>query len=176
MAIPCLDTMIENINSRFSGEVVELVVSASVFNPALLPNDETLLRAYANSKPSTLANFYEEKVEVTFEGVTYASLAIINKEELLGEWQVFKRAVFQEKKVMMEKNTSPPSLQDIKDTMETNYACIFPETFKMVFLVLPIGTAQVGRSFSHLEMIKTRLLLPRLKIRHVLAITLVRTS
>ena len=34
-----------NINSRFSGEVVEPVVSASVFNPSLLPDDETLLRA-----------------------------------------------------------------------------------------------------------------------------------
>ena len=60
--------------------------------------------------------------------------------------------------VMME-NTSPPSLQDIKGTMETSYACIFPETFKMmkIFLALPIGTAAVERSFSHLKMIKTRL-------------------
>ena len=96
-----------------------------------------------------MANFYE--AEVTFEGVTYSSLAIINKEELLGEWQVFKRAVFQEKKVMMGGgNTSPPSLQDIKDTMETSYAYIFPETFKVmnIFLALPIGTASVERSFS----------------------------
>ena len=89
MAIPYHDTLIANINSRFSGEVVELVVSASVLNPALLLDDETLLRAYGNSKLSTLANFYGEKAEVTFEGVTYSSLAIINKKELLGEWQVF---------------------------------------------------------------------------------------
>ena len=127
VAIPYLGTLIANINSHFSGEVVELVVSASVFNPALLPDDETHLRAYGNSKLSTMANFYGEKAVVTLEGVTYSSLAIINKEELLGEWQVFKRAVFQEK-VMMEKNTSLTSLQDIKDIMETSYACIFPET------------------------------------------------
>ena len=63
------------------------------------------LRAYGNSKLLTLANFYGVKAEVTFEGVTYSSLAIMNREELLGEWQVFKRAVFQEKKVMMGKNT-----------------------------------------------------------------------
>ena len=77
-------------------------------------------------------------------------LFLLSKEELLGEWQVFKRAVFQEKKVMVEKNTSPPSLQDIKDTMEASYACIFPETFKMmnISLVLPIGTASVEQSFS----------------------------
>ena len=45
----------------------------------------------------------EKKQEVTFEMVTYSSLSIINEEELLGEWQVFKRTAFQEKKVMMGK-------------------------------------------------------------------------
>ena len=69
MAIPHLGTLIANINSHFSGEVVELVVSVSVFNPALLPDDESRLRAYGNSKLSTLANFYGEKAEVTFEGL-----------------------------------------------------------------------------------------------------------
>ena len=59
--------------------------------------------AHGNSKLSTLANFYGEKAEVKFERVTYSSLAaFINKKELLEEWQVFKRAVFQEEKVMME--------------------------------------------------------------------------
>ena len=142
MAIPYLDTLIANINSRFSSEIVEIVVSALLFNPALLP-DETLLRTYGNSKLSTLDNFYGEKAEVTFEGVTYSSLATINKEELLGEWQIFKRAVFQEKKDDEKNNTSSPSMLDIKDPMETSYACIFPETFKSknIFLELPIGTA-----------------------------------
>ena len=102
VAIPYLDTLIANINSHFSAAVVKLVVSASVSNPALLPDDETIPRAYGTSKLSTLANFYGEKAEVTFEEVTYSSLAIINKEELVGEWQVFKRAVVQ-KKVMIEK-------------------------------------------------------------------------
>ena len=66
------NTLVENINSYFSSEVVELVVSVSVFNPALLPDDETHFRAYGNSKLSTLANFYGEKVELTFEGVKYS--------------------------------------------------------------------------------------------------------
>ena len=88
MALPYLDTA--NINRHFSGVVVELVVSVSVFIQALLPYDETLLRAYDNSKVSTLESFYEEKTVVTFEVVTYSSLAIISKEELHGEWLVFK--------------------------------------------------------------------------------------
>ena len=87
--------------------VFKLVISASVFTPALLPDDETLLLAYSNSKLSTLAYIYGEKAEATFEEVTYFSLAITNKEELLVEWQVFKRAVFQWKKVMMEKKHLP---------------------------------------------------------------------
>ena len=48
-----------------------------------------ILRTFGNSRLSTLANFYREKEEATFEAVTSSSLAIINKEELLGEWQVF---------------------------------------------------------------------------------------
>ena len=46
---------------------------------------------------STLANFFGEKAEVMFEGVTNSSLAIINKEELLGEWKVF-RELFSKKR------------------------------------------------------------------------------
>ena len=33
---------------------------------------------------------------------------------------------------MLGKKTIAPSLHDIKDTMETSYACIFPERFKMM--------------------------------------------
>ena len=131
VAIPYLDTLIANINSCFSGEVVELVVSASAFNPALLPDDETLLRAYGNSKLSTLANFYGEKAEVTLEGVTYSSLAIINKEKMLGEWQVFKRAVFQENKVMMGKKTASIIARH-KRHHGNKLSCILPEAFKMM--------------------------------------------
>ena len=104
-----------------------------------------------------MANFYGEKSEVTFEGVTYSSLAIINKEELLGEWKVFKRALFQENKIMMGEKLPSIFARHKKNTMETSYACIFPESLKMmnIFLVLLIGTASVERSFSCLKMIKT---------------------
>ena len=49
-AISYLDTLIANINSRLPGDEVELVVSASVFNPALILEDEPFLRAFGNSK------------------------------------------------------------------------------------------------------------------------------
>ena len=93
MAISDHDTLIANMNNCFSGVAVKPVVSASVFNSTLPPLDETLLKACGNSKLSTMANFSGEKAAVMFAGVTYSSLAFINKEELLGEWQGFKRAV-----------------------------------------------------------------------------------
>ena len=107
MFIPFLDTLIANINSCFPGVVVQLVVTALVFHSALHPDDATLLKAYGNSKLSTLANVYGEKNRVTIDRVTYSPLAIINKEELLGEWQLFNRAVFHEKKFMMKKTHHP---------------------------------------------------------------------
>ena len=50
MAISYLDTLREKINSRFLGDVDELVFSASIFKPAHILDDETLVRAYGNSK------------------------------------------------------------------------------------------------------------------------------
>ena len=61
MFIPYFDTLIANIYSHFSGEAVKLVVLALIFHLALLPDDETLLKAYGNFKLSTLANVYGEK-------------------------------------------------------------------------------------------------------------------
>ena len=104
------------------------MLSQPQYSTQLFFLDETLLKACGNSKLSTLANFYGEKAEVTFEGVTYSSLASVSKEELLGEWPVFK-SCFPREEGYDGKNISSPSLQDIKDTMETSYACMLPETF-----------------------------------------------
>ncbi len=56
---------------------------------------------------------------------------------------MFLESCFQREDGYDGKKTIPPSLQDIKDTMETGYACKFPETFIMmnIFLVSQIGTA-----------------------------------
>ena len=72
---------------------------------------------------------------------------------------IFKESCFPSEEGYDGKKQQPSILQDIKDTMEISYACIFPETFKImiIFLALPTDTASVERSFSHLKMIKTRL-------------------
>ena len=69
-----------------------------------------------------MSNFDKERAAVTFKWVSYSSPTIIIKEELLGEWHVFKRALFHEKKFMMGEKNRPTSLQDIKYTMLANYS------------------------------------------------------
>ena len=65
----------------------------------------------------------EKRTEVTFDGVTYSLLAIINKEELLGEWQVFKRALFRENKYIM-KIKHQPSLLARRKRQHGNKLCL----------------------------------------------------
>ena len=94
MAILCHLTWIANINSRFSGEVVRILVSAS-YSTQLIFLMMRHFCTFCNSKLSTLADFCRVNAEVTFDGASYSFLVIMNKEELLGEWQVIKKAVFQ---------------------------------------------------------------------------------
>ena len=51
-----------------------------------------------------------------FEGVTYTSEALIDAEETVAEWRIFKRAVVRERDEMMQKKklAMPPTLQELK--------------------------------------------------------------
>ncbi len=95
--------------------------------------------------------------------MTNKSPSLVDKEEVIAEWRIFKRVLLQETKIFMEKNklSQAPSLQEIKVSIESSeaYAGIFPEMFKLlnIILALPVETANVERSFSHMKQIKTRL-------------------
>ena len=71
VAIPYIDSLTSNINHRFSDEVVKLVVSASIFNPSLLPEDENALSKYGIDHLTALGDFYGKEAEVKFEGKKY---------------------------------------------------------------------------------------------------------
>ena len=163
VALPYIDALLHNIHNRFSGEAVNLLVSSSVFNPASLPSEETALPNYGKKEVEVLAQFYGSEVTVVYDGVTFSSPPLINKDEILVEWRLFKRALIQESRLVREekKTAKAPNLQDVKVRMEASgaYTGIFPEMFKLlnIILALPVGTASVERSFSHMKQIKTRL-------------------
>ncbi len=67
VAVPYLDALLDNIESQFSDDVVKLLVSSSVFNPALLPIDEALLAEYGTTELESLAQFYGSEAEVIYD-------------------------------------------------------------------------------------------------------------
>ena len=154
VAIPYIDFLISNINSHFSEGVVKLLVCSSVFNPASIPTEELALNEYGKEELKVLVDFYGKEATLEFEETTYISL-LVDTEEVMAEWRVFKRAFA---KAFMEKNklTKPPTLQDVKAEMESTsaYTDIFPEIFKLMNLILalPVGTASVERSFSKMKL------------------------
>lgn len=163
VALPYIDTLLDNIRNQFFGEAVNLLVSSSVFNPASLPSDDAALPNYGEKELGVLAEFYGSEATVIYEGVTFSSPPLIDKEEILMEWHLFKRALVQECRLLKEekKTAKEPSLQDVKARREASgaYSGLFPEMFKLlnIILVLPVGTASVERSFSQMKQIKTRL-------------------
>ena len=161
VAIPYIDVSVSNINSRFSDSAVNLLVSSSIFNPVSFPTDEAALPEFDNSELKVLLNFYGKEAQAEFGDKTYTSPPLVDSEEILSEWRVFKRGFAKQKKALMKENqlSKPPTLQEIKMESCDGYADIFPEIIKLlnILLVLPVGTASVERSFSQMKLVKTRL-------------------
>ena len=163
VVLPYIDALLHNIRNRFSGEAVDLLVSSSVFNPASILAEEAALSDYGKKEGRVLAQFYGNEATVVYDGVTFSSPPLIDKDEIDVEWRLFKRAFIHEARLARDENKTAkaPSLQDVKARMEASgaYTEIFPEIFKLlnIILVLPVGTASVERSFSSMKQIKTRL-------------------
>ena len=163
VAILYIDAFVSNINSRFSDSAVNLLVSSSIFNPVSFPTDEAALPELGNNELKVLLNFYGKEAQAEFGGKTSTSPPLVDSQEILSEWRVFKTAFAKQNKALMKKNqlSRPPILQAIKMEMEScdGHADIFPEIIKLlnILLVLPVGTASVERSFSQMKLVKTRL-------------------
>ena len=160
VAIPYIHCLLQNIRNRISGEAVKLLVSSSIFNAAHIP-EETERPHYGIKEIEELAGFYGNEATVTYDGITYTSPPLLNKDTIVSDWRVFKGVLLQESILVKKENGKEPSLQEVKVCMERSgaYGGIFPEIFKLIniILVLPVGTASVERSFSSMKQIKTRL-------------------
>ena len=163
IAIPYIDSLVDNINRRFSDKAVKLLVASSIFNPAQLPTEESTMSSYGVQEIRNLADFYGKEASVDYLGVTYTSAPLVDRDELLSEWKIFRRALCKEKEliVRLKKLSTPPSMQEVLQSMRATeaYKGIFPQTFTLIniLLALPVGTATVERSFSQMKLIKTRL-------------------
>ena len=96
---PYIDTLVSNITSRFSDQAVQLLVSSSIFNPVSFP---AALPEYGNKELQVLVDFYGKEATAEFVGTTVTSPPLVDGEEVLAEWRVFKRAFATELKSFME--------------------------------------------------------------------------
>ena len=129
IAIPYIEELVSNINNHFSQASVQLLTSSAIFHPASIPKEEPDVLEYGRTDMQNLIGFYGEQASVEFEGVTYTSKALIDAEETVAEWRVFKRAVVRERDEMMQKKKAKlPTLQVLKVEMTAlnTYATIFP--------------------------------------------------
>ncbi len=156
------DVLLENIDRRFNSNAVKILTAMSVFNPSLLPAKEDL-SSYGVDKISCLGDFYGKPAEVEFDGITYSSTPLLNKDDLISEWAIFKRALLQERDEIMKSKSleKAPEFQEVLEELKRSaaYTGIFSETFKLIDIMLsiPVGTATAERSFSEMKLIKTRL-------------------
>ena len=72
VAIPYMDSLLENIRNRFSDRSLKFVTVMSIFNPATLPSEESL-SSYGNEQIKLLTGFYGEEATVEYDGETHTS-------------------------------------------------------------------------------------------------------
>ena len=102
--MPYIDSLLTDMKSRFSDMAVKLLVSSSMFNPALLPSEEEEgFSQYGKEEIKALAQFYGSEATVSYDGEPYTSPPLLDKDDLIREWQVFKRTLKQETVLLMER-------------------------------------------------------------------------
>ena len=130
VAIPCVDSLLLNIKSRFTDKAVKIVAAMSIFSPSLPA--EASLPSYGSEQIKILAEFYGKEAEVEYAWTTYTSPPLLDGDELLSEWKIFRRALLVDKKATMERKEESvsPNMQEILDEMNKSHTCIgiFPVT------------------------------------------------
>ena len=93
-------------------------MAASIFNPAQLPDkSDPGFNQFGNKEIRQLANFYVREVEVDFKGSTFKSSPVLEADQLISEWPVFRRALQKEKEALISSKSlkKAPSFQEVFD-------------------------------------------------------------
>lgn len=142
----------ENISNRFSSSK-DIITSFSIFDPKKVPGPTSVdLTTYGEDSIGTLLDHYGKDLRgETVEGIAFEKAAIISR-DVLTEWKTYRQLMTKQPK---EDMTAQLKELAVNDTI----IALLPNLHKLavIFLSLPVATASVERSFSHMKMIKTRL-------------------
>ena len=141
---PYLDSLISNIECRFDNKTV--LASFDIYNPSKLPQLSDTSYAEDVQLYSEYGNDNVERLATQFQDVVAEPIACIE------EWSSFKQ--------FMKENWVGMKQKDVisKLCCDSSWAVIFPNisTLAKICRVIPVQTADVERTFSHLKLIKTR--------------------
>ena len=97
VAIPCVNALLENIKIKFTDKAVKIIIAMSIFNPILLSIEDSL-PSYDNEQIKILPNCYGKEAEVQYVGITYTLPPLLDGDELLSKWKIFRGALLVEKR------------------------------------------------------------------------------
>ena len=147
-----VQSVVDHINRRM--ESTDLISAMSIFDPRHLPTDDKLAD-YDIEKIRPLIIFYSVAQRIQFQGEIGISQPDINAKDTESEWKLFRRVSF----VRYKDSTLQQVLSTLIDSGNSDIATAFPNFAKVAVIVnvLPVTTATVKRSFSAMNLIKTRL-------------------
>ena len=158
----------ENIQNRFISQ--DVVSCFSIFDPKKTPNPSENC-SYGERQVKVLLEHYGSELPAeTVAGDEFLMPAVItSSSDLATEWKTFRRYITNQPREDIKEQLKELSTNSMMQTMFPNLSIL-----ANVCLTIPVGTASVERSFSHMKMIKSRLRnrLGEAKLSYLMKITL----
>ena len=141
----------ENIANRFVSQ--DVVSCFSIFDPKKTPNSLENC-TYGDNQVKVLLEYYGSELPAeTVVGDEFLMPAVItSSSDLHTEWKTFRRYITNQPREDIKEQLKEVSTNSMMQTMFPNLSIL-----ANVWLTIPVGTASVECSFSHMKMVKSRL-------------------
>ena len=141
----------ENIANRFVSQ--DVVSCFSIFDPKETPNSLENCTYGEDQVKVLLERYGSELPAETVVGDEFLMPAVVtSSSDLPTEWKTFRRYITNQPRKDIKEQLKELSTNSMMQTMFPNLSIL-----ANVCLTIPVGTASVERSFSHMKIVKSRL-------------------
>ena len=151
VAEPFVSDLESNISSRFTSQ--DVVSSFGIFDPQKMPSSDSAdFSCHGEDSIDALIQHYGKDLPAeSMLSEEFVMPALVSS-DLKTEWKTYRRYITNQPKENMKEQLKELSTNSMLETMFPNLSVL-----AKVCLSIPVGTASVERSFSHMKMIKSRL-------------------
>ena len=148
VAEPFVSDLKSNISSHFTSQ--DVVSSFSIFDPQKMPSSDSAdFSCYGGDSIDALIQHYGKDLPAeSMLSEEFVMPALVSS-DLKTEWKTYRRYITDQPKENMKEQLKELSTNSMLETMFPNLSVL-----AKVCLSIPVGTASVERSFSHMKMIK----------------------